>query len=119
MKKILIVEDDQDIRLALVELLEDAGYAVTGAMNGKVAVDTLVGDPKFDLILLDLMMPVMDGFEFIAWQSREPGTASIPVLIMSADGQAAEKLKGAKVRGYVRKPLDMMPFLEVVARSLE
>lgn len=118
-KRILLVEDDHDIRATLIELLEDSGYHVTGATNGQTGLDILGQDPAFDLILLDLMMPVLDGFGFRSRQAADPSTSGIPVIIMSADGHVSEKMKRANVTDYVRKPLDMGPFLETIARTLQ
>jgi CheY-like chemotaxis protein len=118
-KRILLVEDDSDIRSAMTELLEDASYQVAAADNGQAALGCLEKDTNFDLILLDLMMPIMDGFEFRARQLADPRTSGIPVMIMSADGHVPEKMKRAAVSEYAKKPIDMMPFLDSVARILQ
>lgn len=118
-KHILVVEDDLDIRGILTELLENSGYEVTEAVNGADALEKLKTDTSFNLILLDLMMPIMDGFEFRSQQKNDPRISKIPVVVMSADGQADEKTRRAEVNAYLKKPLDMHHFLATVAREIE
>lgn len=118
-KRILVIEDDIDIRGILTELLEDSGYEVTEAVNGADALEKLKTDTSFNLILLDLMMPIMDGFEFRSHQKIDPRISKIPVVVMSADGQADEKTRRAEVNAYLKKPLDMHDFLATVAREIE
>src|ERR1700679_2088809 len=90
-KTILIVEDDQGIRETLVEILDSEGYIVLSASNGLEALQVLRSTAvKPDLILLDLMMPVMDGLSFKAQSSQDPSLAKIPVVIMSADQKIIE-----------------------------
>ena len=87
----LVVEDDGDAREALKELLEHAGYGVLGAPNGAVALSLLRAasegeTPACDIVVLDLMMPIMNGWDFRSKQRADPGLAQIPVLLMSAGG---------------------------------
>jgi CheY-like chemotaxis protein len=83
---ILVIEDDHAIRESLSELLEDEGYQVASATNGQEALEVLarVGPPC--VILLDLMMPVMDGYEFMGRKTADPQLASIPVVVITAAG---------------------------------
>jgi len=118
MKKVLVVEDDKEIRNLIVELLEDQSYVARPAMNGQVALEILARDPAFDLILLDLMMPVLDGFAFRTEQLSDIRFAKIPVIIMSADGHIAQKLERAQARKFVKKPIDMDHFLATIAAAL-
>jgi CheY-like chemotaxis protein len=85
---VLVVEDDHAIRESLTELLEDEGYQVAKATNGQEALEVLarVGPPC--VILLDLMMPVMDGYEFMGRKTADPVLASIPVVVITAAGPA-------------------------------
>src|SRR5438046_2792257 len=85
--KILVVEDDPYIRESIQELLELESYTVACAANGKEALDYLekIGNGLPQLILLDLMMPVMDGFEFRRQQVTSPVLSKIPLIVMSAD----------------------------------
>jgi len=82
---ILVVDDDRDIRDSLVEVLGEHGYPVIGAGNGVEALEILrTSAPPPSLILLDLMMPVMDGREFRERQLENPALADIPVIVISA-----------------------------------
>jgi signal transduction histidine kinase len=107
--RMLLVEDDTSIRLALTDMLEDEGFAVTIASNGREALDQLRQGPAPDVILLDLMMPVMDGWEFRVEQRSDPMLAGIPLLAMSADLSA--KARAIAADAYVRKPIDFPELL--------
>src|SRR5258706_12954853 len=84
-RTLLVVEDDADIRDALDGLLSTEGFRIAGCSNGREALDWLRTSPKPDLILLDLMMPVMDGWQFRVEQKQDPALATIPILALSAD----------------------------------
>jgi CheY-like chemotaxis protein len=119
-KKILVVDDEPDILAMMQELLEIEGYAVDGACDGQDALDKLRGcaDPDLpDLILLDLMMPVKDGFAFRREQEVDPRLAGIPVVMLSADAHLEEKKKRIGVEFALRKPLDFDRFFEVVTQE--
>src|SRR6187549_1262395 len=89
---ILVVEDDTDIRESLVEVLEDEGFGVRAAADGRQALDVLRAErPLPDLILLDLMMPVMNGFQFREQQLSDAAFAGIPVVVVTADANARAK----------------------------
>lgn len=119
MKKILIVEDDEAIRLAIKELLEDNGYEVAEAGHGDEAINYLKGTQVLpDLIILDLMMPVKDGFTFREEQESDPRLSHIPVVIMSADGQVRAKQFRVRAKDYIRKPVDINTMLDAVKRQL-
>ena len=117
--RLLLVEDDASIRLALSDMLEDEGFAVTTAVNGREALEELRQSTAPDVIVLDLMMPVMDGWEFRVEQRSDPMLAGIPLLAMSADLSA--KARAIAADGYVRKPIDFPEMLhklrEVVGRA--
>ncbi len=108
---ILIVEDDREIRETLKELLELEGYRTVGAGNGKEALERLPSMPTPCLILLDLMMTLMDGWEFLSEKTGDIRIAPIPVVVVSAL-QKTESPKGAV--GYIRKPIDFDVLLKVV-----
>jgi CheY-like chemotaxis protein len=112
---ILVVEDDPDIRESVVEILEDEGHRVTSAGDGREALDLLQSaSPAPDLILLDLMMPIMSGYQFREEQLKLPAFASIPVLIVTADVNARVKVESLQVAGFVQKPLKIQPLLDLV-----
>jgi CheY-like chemotaxis protein len=114
---VLVVEDDYDVRDALVPILEYDGHRVASAANGREALEQLRTSPAPSLILLDLMMPVMDGAEFRAEQLRDPALASIPVVVVSADPAVREKAKRLGAAGFVEKPIDIDMLLEQVRRN--
>src|ERR1043166_6147962 len=97
---ILVVEDDPDVREALVLLLEREGYAVTSVNNGQEALEQLRATPSA-LILLDLMLPVMDGFEFRVHQLQDPALARVPVIVLSGGGDLTRKIGRASCRERV------------------
>lgn len=113
---ILIVEDDDDLRGALAAYLEGAGYTVVEAEDGKVALDQLRASRLFCLILLDLFMPVMNGWAFRAEQLRDPNVASIPVVVVSADTGTARKATALGAVGHLVKPVDFGRLLALVAQ---
>ena len=115
---ILLVEDDFDLRDALIPILEYEGHRVVGAANGREALDRLRAGAKPSLILLDLMMPGMSGTEFRAEQLRDPALASIPVVVVSADPTARRKAEVMGAVGCIEKPLDIDAFLAQVRQSL-
>src|SRR5215467_11486900 len=86
---VMVVEDDEDIRISLKELLEDDGYQVLLAANGREALDCLERGKRPCLIFLDLMMPVMDGWQFRREQQKRDSLKKIPVAVITAAGEAA------------------------------
>ena len=116
-KHILLVEDDEVILSLLKELLENANYSVDCAQNGAEALHLLRSKAQLpSLILLDLMMPVMDGFQFMEAQSQDASLNQIPVVAMSADSQIKERLRNTPAKEYFRKPLKIASVLETVGR---
>lgn len=111
---VLVVEDDADIRVALRELLELEGFRTDEASDGVQALARLERDPPVDLILLDLMMPGMDGWEFRARQLGDPRFARIPVVVVSGAGAMADDLSELRVAAFLRKPVDPEELAEVV-----
>ncbi len=114
--EILLVEDDRSIRTALQGILEDEGYGVTTAENGRQALERLRSGASPALIGLDLRMPVLDGWEFRAAQKSDPTLARIPVLAVSADGSA--KAAAIDAEAYLRKPLSTDALLNAIGRIL-
>jgi CheY-like chemotaxis protein len=82
--QILVVDDDEGIREAMVSILQVMGYSVASAINGKDALDYLRNAATPDLIISDLAMPIMDGRQFRREQVKEPRLAKIPVIVVSA-----------------------------------
>lgn len=113
---VLIVEDDAAVGTSLLEALREEGYAADWVTNGRDALAYLRARPAPRLILLDLMMPVMDGQEFRAEQLRDPALAGIPVVVLSGDGRAPEKASGLNADGFLRKPVTLETLLALVER---
>src|SRR5688500_3798001 len=111
---VLVVEDDQDARELVCEILEDAGYQVIGAAHGREAIERLRG-AKPCVILLDLTMPVMDGWSFREWQKQDPSAATIPVVVVSAINNLKDVAANLSAAGYVEKPVQLGPLLRAVA----
>ena len=110
-KTILIVDDDPDIRDALSQLLQDEGYDVAGAADGAAALaylrEAAAGrGARPCLILLDLMMPGMNGWEFRAEQRRDPAIAGTPVVVITAGGSQM-KASSIDAAGFLAKPIDI------------
>src|SRR5579864_3307066 len=103
---ILVVEDDLDIREGIQEILEDEGYEVFTAGNGQEALDLLRTIPTPGLILLDLMMPVMDGHQFLELFREQAAYALVPVVVVSA-GITVEP----RIAGFIKKPFDTAALL--------
>jgi CheY-like chemotaxis protein len=115
-KQILIVEDDEFIREALTELLEGEGYRIAIAQNGQIGIDFLKMTEELpSLILLDLMMPVKDGFTFREEQLNDSRIQKVPVLIMSADPNLFIKKDRLKANAYMKKPLELSEMLRSIA----
>jgi CheY-like chemotaxis protein len=112
---ILIVDDDTDVREVLGELLADEGYETRLCPNGRAALDLLRDGARPRLILLDLMMPVMDGWQFRAEQLRDAALRGIPVVVMTASrGIDRDDLGGAEV---LQKPVGLGDILQAVERN--
>ncbi|HET9595778.1 MAG TPA: response regulator [Anaeromyxobacteraceae bacterium] len=107
-RKVLVVEDDHLIREAIAEALDEEGFEVVEAANGKEALEKLHAEPA-SLVLLDLMMPVMDGWQFREAQLHDPAISEIPVVVLSAvkdDRVPAER--------HFSKPCDLDELLDTV-----
>ncbi|MCM8775410.1 MAG: diguanylate cyclase [Candidatus Omnitrophica bacterium] len=104
---ILVVDDEQDIAVILKKRLSDAGYSVNIAQGGQEALNK-AGEILPDLIILDVMMPEMDGLEVKAHLNEDPLTAHIPVIFLTAKASVQDKVAGFRLRGddYVVKPFD-------------
>lgn len=111
-KRVLVVEDDDDIRNTLAELLEGEGYEVSSAADGRQGLERAL-EQMPDVILLDLMMPVMNGWEFREEQKRDPAIAGVPVVVVSAVPRAA-----IDVSEVIAKPFSIDEVLDAVERQV-
>jgi two-component system, chemotaxis family, chemotaxis protein CheY len=114
--EVLIIDDDPGIVDALTTLLEDEGYKVGHASNGHIGLEYLKNHGDTKLILLDLMMPFMDGYEFRKCQQRETAIASIPVVVLTAGTVDVERLKVMKFAAYLKKNMDIGIMLETIRK---
>jgi CheY-like chemotaxis protein len=115
---ILIVEDDEDIRHDLAAILRVKGYGVEALPNGREALELLTRATATlpSLILLDLMMPVMNGWEFLAAQRERSELAGIPVIILSGDGNIDVRALSENAVGFLLKPFELSQLLTLVAK---
>ena len=104
---VLVIEDDADCREALVRSLEHAGYEVIAAVDGSAGLQLLQWGIVPCVVLLDLMMPVMDGWTFRRRQLADPAVAAIPVIVISADSRATELATSPGVLAVLLKPIDV------------
>jgi CheY-like chemotaxis protein len=111
--QLLLVEDDPDLSHMLATWCELEGYRVVRAAHGRQALDLLQDGARPDVILLDLMMPVMDGWGFRAAQRREPALASIPVIVLSAIADRVQMADIAPVAAF-QKPIQLDQLLDAL-----
>jgi two-component system alkaline phosphatase synthesis response regulator PhoP len=118
--RVAIVEDEPHIVLSLEFLLQREGYEVTSAADGEEGL-TLVKRLRPDVVLLDLMMPKLNGYQVCQAIKSDPALASIPIIILSAKGQEVEILKGLELgaSAYVTKPFGNAEVLEAIRAALE
>jgi CheY-like chemotaxis protein len=109
---VLIVEDDADLRDMMAQLLSLEGFQTAAVANGREALEYLHNGDAPNLILLDLMMPVMDGWEFRRRQRADPEIARVPVIVLSALDQTRAVDVGAAA--VLKKPLDFDRLLQLV-----
>jgi len=108
----MVVDDDPDIRESLADVLQEEGFDVVTAANGAEALEVLASGPLPSVILLDMMMPVMNGFEFRLAQKMAEELAPIPVVIITAGADQRSRDLGAAA--VLRKPLDVSRLLETI-----
>lgn len=111
---ILIVEDDADNAAALRDVLEDEGYAVTRACDGADALQKLGAGLKPGLILLDYMMPEMDGSELARLVKDDERWSEIPLVMLTANGRAASRALGGTIAHCLGKPVELNLLLDTV-----
>jgi CheY-like chemotaxis protein len=114
-RNVLVVEDDEGNRDMIREILEDEGYAVQTARNGLAALARMAGELPA-LVVMDLMMPAMDGFELVAEMERRGLRPSVPILVVSGSAAAVRRLGEIAPEGFLSKPWDLTEFLAEIAR---
>lgn len=110
---VLVVDDDPDILDAICDILDAEGYRVSRARHGLEALDQ-VDHERPDVILLDLMMPVMDGVAFSQALRKRPASSDVPIVVISADGNP-QRATAVGAVGYLAKPFDIDALLAQVA----
>jgi CheY-like chemotaxis protein len=111
---VLVIEDDQDTREMLGRFLELEGFHVETAANGRQALERLGSGIRASVIVLDLMMPVMDGWQFRLEQIRDASLSHIPVIVVSAAGR--DRIDKIKAEAYLSKPVDLDELLERITQ---
>lgn len=115
-RSVMVVDDDHDIRASLQEILQDEGYTVVSASDGMEALTQLRLGARPQLILLDLMMPIMDGFQFCREVRKDPALSLIPVIVFSADALAEERANACGANGFLSKPTALTDLLRTIQR---
>ena len=114
--QLLVVDDDPDVRESLADILQYEGYRVLTASNGKEALEHLRGPSRPDLILLDLMMPILNGWAVREELLRDPELSAIPVVLLSGILDLDQQAQSLNVAGFMVKPIEVNRLLEVVRR---
>jgi CheY-like chemotaxis protein len=102
---VLVIDDDQDIREAVVDTLTEEGYAAIALADGASALTYLREQPLPVLVLLDWNMTPMNAAQFMAEIAKEPAWSTVPVVLLSADARLEDKAKQARFVGYLKKPV--------------
>lgn len=114
-RKVLVVDDDRDIRETIAEVLEEHGFTVCTATNGQDGLDK-VRTARPDLVLLDLMMPVLDGAGFCTAIRSDPLLADLPIVVISAYHDVETLAREMQVSGVLAKPLELERLVAAVHR---
>ncbi len=115
-RAVLVVDDDEDIRSVLGDVLELAGYRAIMANDGEDALQQMRNKPGLCLVLLDMMMPGVDGWEFRRRQLQDPALAKVPVVVLSGAGKTGEIAHEIGAADFLSKPVMRDHLLEVVGR---
>src|SRR3954468_1890804 len=115
---ILVIDDDPDIRDALVDTLQDEGYQVVQKPGGQEALSYLRGNPAPALIFLDWNMAPMNAPQFMDEFCKDPALCKIPVVLLTADVQASQKVKTSRYDGFITKPINLDTLFGVVEQFI-
>ena len=113
-REVLVVDDDFSTREALTDLLQDRGYSVISAADGREALNYLRDSSAPGIIILDLMMPVMNGWEFLERQSHDPALLDIPVIVVTA----TPPRNPLRAKAVLQKPIQFESLVEMLKRFL-
>lgn len=117
MSPVLVVEDDKDIRETMGLVLEGEGYEVVTAPNGREALRLLQTGLRPSIILLDLMMPVMSGWELRERMLRDPTMADIPTIVITGDTRASQRTAQLQAKACITKPFEINDLLAMIAEA--
>lgn len=115
-RTVLVVEDEPDLRSTLAEIISAEGYGAAEAENGLAALQWMRSHPPPGLILLDLMMPVMNGLRFREEQLKDPALAGVPAVVLTASHARIEEFPHLRFEQFIYKPIDLDVLLAVIAR---
>jgi CheY-like chemotaxis protein len=119
-RKILVIDDDLAIRVLLQAVLKRMKFEVELAEDGAVGLEKLKHDPSYDLILLDLMMPRVNGYEFIERARREHNEATPHIIVFTAAGKrGVDKIPADAICNSILKPFDLEKFIDMIADCLD
>ncbi|MBD3610350.1 MAG: response regulator [Gammaproteobacteria bacterium] len=120
MKSILVVDDDENIRMIVMYMLEREGYHVIGAKDGKEAQEFIDGSETPDMALFDVMMPYMDGFELLSYARAKQEWSDIPIIMLTAKSQETDIVKALDngASDYITKPFKPNELLARMRRHL-
>ena len=113
---VLVVEDDPELLHSLSEVLQSEGYGVARARHGLEALGRLRGGTRPSVILLDLMMPIMNGWQFRYEQRQDSDLAKIPVVVVSAKSDSRQHAEWLEADGYISKPIDLNVLLGTLSQ---
>lgn len=113
---VLVVEDDPELLLSLSEVIESEGYCVACARHGLEALGRLRAGVRPSVILLDLMMPIMNGWQFRYEQRQDPDLAKIPVVVVSAKADSQLHAAWLEADAYINKPINLELLFDLLAR---
>lgn len=115
----LVVDDEDSFQFTLREVLKAEGFVTHGCENGQTALEYLHSHPTPSLIILDLMMPILDGFGFIQEKLKDPKISKIPVILLTAGRASIDPVPPAAIYGFLRKPFKLDIFLAMVHGAIE
>ncbi len=118
MTTVLVVDDEALIAMALEAALEDAGFQVATAANGRQGLERLAEAPRPEIVLLDMMMPVMNGPAMLAAMAADADLRGIPVVVLSSLPEEAVRDRAGGVTAILRKPYTAEQVLDAIARAL-
>src|SRR6476646_4398600 len=113
---VLIIEDDEDIRIDLAEMLANRGYETSTARNGVEALEQLRSSSRPSVIILDLMMPTLNGWQLRDALATDPELSAIPILVISGASDLASAAAAIGAVGYLAKPFRIASLVELVNR---